>query len=105
MALHTLSASLPNGAERLTSEMAATDRYFFRRRQQLVAKIAQPQADISTGSQGPVNADCTDASPVETTKRVGPEVFPSPFKEEVSTDSRIAKEFVEIFTKARSPKA
>lgn len=101
-------SSLASGG--LRSELAETDRYFMRRRQQLEATLGLklPEGTRKSPvpcSSGPVDAGpgCSDSSPMQRINCVGPEAFPSPFREEIATGSAIAEEFRKRFTQACSP--
>lgn len=93
----------------LLSQISATDQYFKRRTQQLEARLlTSAAARESRLSNEGTSLGCIGRSPTHpqeniTLKRVGPEVFPSPFKEAAAAGSPVAEEFDQIFIKARVP--
>lgn len=86
-----------------------TERYFSRRSEQLEAsgggvhsanrRLNSPLPTDATSTRA-VENDTRDCKQMHKTQGVGPEVFPSPFREEVAKKSTVAKEFVEIFSQA-----
>ncbi|KAL8269734.1 hypothetical protein Esti_006333 [Eimeria stiedai] len=100
MASVSSAASPFPGPDEFALQLPVTDTYFMRRRDQLAASYGVTPAE--SPKQQISSTDKERHSPTQSLRRVGPEVFPSPFKVELAAhDSPVAREFEELFAQAR----